>query len=101
MLGDHYRHAERNLRAPLVGFLVVLLAGLERSHGLFQHRLVEFVADFLDVAGLFFAQKIAGAADVEVVAGQLESGAEALERLQHGEAALCRIGKLSIRRNGK
>ena len=38
-----------------------------------QHRLIEFEADFLDVAGLLFAEQIAGAANVEVVRRKLEA----------------------------
>jgi hypothetical protein len=37
---------------------------------------VELEADLLDVAGLLVAQQIAGTADVEVVAGELEAGAQ-------------------------
>ena len=50
--------------------------------------LVKLEADFLDVAGLLVAKEIAGAADVEIVRGELEAGAECVERLQHLEAAL-------------
>ena len=48
-----------------------------------EHRLVELEADFLDVARLLVAEQIAGAADVEVVAGELEAGAEAVEVGEH------------------
>ncbi len=61
----------------------VLAADLGDS--LFQHVLVEFEADFLDAAGLLLAEKVAGAADVEIVACQLEAGAERVERLQYLE----------------
>ena len=53
------------------------------SHRLLQHLLVELEADLLDVAGLLLAEQIAGAADVEIVRGELEAGAERVERLQH------------------
>ena len=53
------------------------------GHRLLQHLLIQLEADFLDVAGLFLAQQIAGAADVEIVRRQLEAGAERIERLQH------------------
>ncbi len=55
---------------------------------LLQHLLVELEADLLDVAGLLVAQQIAGAANVEIVRGELEAGAQRVERLQHLEAAL-------------
>jgi hypothetical protein len=38
------------------------------------------------VTGLLVAQKIAGAADIEIVRGKLEAGAERIERLQNLEA---------------
>ena len=47
------------------------------------HLLVKLEADFLDMAGLFFAEQIARAENIEVVARQLETGAERVERLQH------------------
>ena len=66
----------------------LLDAGLELRHRVFQHLLVELVADLLDVAGLLLAQEIAGAADVEIVRGELEAGAEGVEGLQHLQAPL-------------
>ena len=59
------------------------MPALSARHRLLQHLLVELEADLLDVAGLLLAQQVAGAADVEVVAGELEAGAEPVERLQH------------------
>ncbi len=53
------------------------------------------------MAGLLLAEKIARAADVEVVAGELEAGAQAFERLQHLQPPLRRIGQLSVSRHGK
>ena len=58
-------------------------AGLLLDDRLLEHRLVELEADFLDVPRLLVAEQIAGAADVEVVAGELEAGAEAVEIGQH------------------
>ena len=46
------------------------------------------VANLLDVAGLLLAQEVAGAAQVEIVACELKSGAQHVERLQHGEPLL-------------
>ena len=63
-------------------------AGLEADDRLLQHLLIELEADFLDVAGLLVAEQIAGAADVEIVRGELEAGAQRVERLQHLEPAL-------------
>ena len=50
--------------------------------------MIQLEADLLDVAGLLLAEQIAGPADVEVVRGELKSGAERIERLQHLEASL-------------
>ena len=84
ILGDRHRRAGGDRRRP--GFLDGLLeTRLEGGHRLFEHLLIEFVTDFLDMAGLLVAQQVAGAADVEVVAGELEPGAERVERLQHFE----------------
>ena len=60
-----------------------VLAGAELGHRLLQHLLVELEADFPDMAGLLVAQQVARAAHVEIVAGQLEAGAQRVERLQH------------------
>src|SRR5208337_1613446 len=51
-----------------------LLARLDALHRLAHHLLIELVADLLDVAGLLFAQKVARAAQIEVVARELEAG---------------------------
>ena len=47
-----------------------------------QHLLVELETDLLDVTGLLFAEQIAGAANVEVMRGELKSGAQCVERPQ-------------------
>ena len=73
-------------------------AGLEVEDRLLQHRLVQFEADFLDVAGLFLAEQIAGAANVEIVRCQLEAGAERFQRLQHLQAPLGLRRDLVLRR---
>ena len=81
ILGDRHRRAERDRWRPglLGGFLDPSLQGLDR---LAQHVLIEFVTDLLDMAGLFIAKQISGAANIEVVAGEFEPGAERVERLQ-------------------
>jgi hypothetical protein len=53
------------------------------------------------MAGLFLAEQIAGAADVEVVAGELEAGAERVERLQHFQATLGGRGQRLVDRQGE
>jgi hypothetical protein len=45
------------------------------------------------VAGLFVAEQIAGAANVEVVGRELEAGAEALQAGENLQPLLCRFGE--------
>ena len=54
-------------------------ASLQTRDRLFQHLLVEFESDLLDMPGLLLPQKIAGAADVEVMGGKLKAGAQGVE----------------------
>ena len=82
ILGDRHRRAERDGRRPDL-FLRLVDAGLQQFDRVGQHLLIKFVADFLDMAGLFVAEQIAGAADVEIMRRELEAGAERIERLQH------------------
>ena len=74
------------------------MPALQARHRLLQHLLVELEADLLDVAGLLVAEQVAGAADVEIVAGELEAGAERVERLQHLQPPLGLRGDLAVRR---
>src|SRR3546814_10080783 len=48
--------------------------------------------------GLLLAQQVAGTADVEVVAGELEAGTEAVQRLHHVQALLRRRAEDTPRR---
>ncbi|MNY20109.1 hypothetical protein D3C86_1535750 [compost metagenome] len=81
ILRDHNGGADRDLRRPAA--ILHLFVALHFGNRLFKHLLVKLEADFLDMAGLFFAEQIACAANIEVVARQLETGAERVERLQH------------------
>ena len=63
-------------------------AGLLLDDRVLEHRLVELEPDLLDVPRLLVAEQIAGAANVEVVAGELEAGAEAVEIGEHLQALL-------------
>ncbi len=60
---------------------------LHLADGLFEHGGVELEADGFDVAGLFAAEHVAGAAEFEVQGGDLESGSEVGEFFERGEAA--------------
>ena len=97
ILRDQHRRADGDLRRPAVGDRRGD-AGLEARHRLFEHLLVELEADLLDVAGLLVAQQVAGAADVEIVGGELEAGAKRVERLQHLQPPLGLPGDLALRR---
>ena len=97
ILRNQHGHADGDLRRPAVGGRFDH-AGLEVEDRLLQHRLVKLEADFLDMAGLFLAEQIAGAADIEVVRRQLESGAQRFQRLQHFQPPLGLRGDLLLRR---
>ena len=66
-----------------------------------QHLLVQLDADLADMAGLLVAQQVAGAADVEVVAGQREAGAQRVQRLHHRQPLLRRGRQPVVRRPGQ
>ena len=63
---------------------------LEPLHGLLDHLEVEIQADGGDVAGLRFAEEIAGSADFEVGCGDSKSGAQ-LRKLLNGNQPLLGI----------
>ena len=85
--GDRHRRAELDgWRPHVLGRRV--LARLDALDRLAHHLLIELVADLLDVAGLLFAKQIAGPAQVEVVARELEPRAENIKRLQNAEPLL-------------
>ena len=71
------------------------------THRLFQHLLVKLDADLADMARLFVAQQIAGAADIEIVARKREAGAQRVEGLHHFEPALRGLGQHLARRQGQ
>ena len=95
-LRDQHRHADRDLRRPFLGRSVVSTGAARRRDRLFQHVLIELDTDLADMAGLLVAEKIAGAADIEIVARQLEAGAERIQGLHDVEAALRRRRKFFL-----
>ena len=68
---------------------------------LLEQVLVELDADLADMAGLLVAQQVAGAADVEVVAGELEAGAQRVQGLHHLEPLGRRRRQRLARRQGE
>ena len=74
------RRIDGDLRAELLGRSIhAHVAGFCGDDRLFEHRLVEFEANLLDVTGLLIANEIARAANVEIVAGELEARTQAIE----------------------
>jgi hypothetical protein len=63
-------------------------AGLEGLDGALEQVHVEGEADLVDLAGLLVAEQLAGAADLQVVGGQREAGAQVLQRLDGLQALL-------------
>ena len=61
---------------------------LQLAHRLVEELRVELEADRLDLAGLVLAEQVARAADLEIVARDLEARAELGEALQHLEPLL-------------
>ncbi len=77
------RQQGRGVQVDLTGQVegrvqVGLLARLERAHGFVEHLVVHREAHFLDVARLRIAQDLAGAADLQVVHGEVEARSPAL-----------------------
>src|SRR3954447_25360598 len=62
------------------------LAGLQLANRAIEHPRVERKTDFLHLAGLLFAEDLAGAADLEVVHGEVEARSELLHGLDRLEA---------------
>ena len=85
VLRDQHRGPDRDVRRP--GRLGRLRAGARTGGAdrLFQHLLVELDADLADMAGLLGPKQVAGAPNVEVVAGEREAGAERIEPVDHVE----------------
>ena len=69
---------DRQLDLHFGGLLLGLAAVV--GDGLAHQPDVEVEADALDVAGLFAAEQVAGAADLQVLHGQLHAGAELVVR---------------------
>src|SRR3954453_20456757 len=87
MLRDGHRRPYRDRWRP--GLLRGLSdPSLQRRDRVGKHLLIQLVADLLDVTRLLIPEEVTGATDVEVVARQLEPGAEGVERLQHFEPLL-------------
>src|SRR5262245_9436683 len=72
VIRNEQRCADGDLRRPTI-CIRLRNSRLQTHHCLFEHLLVQLEADFLDVAGLFLAKKVAGAADVEIMRCELEA----------------------------
>ncbi len=75
-----------------------VMPALSAGDRLLQHLLIEFVADFLDVAGLLVAEQIAGAANIQIVrwrAGSRRPASPATAALSSRRSA-CAVMALSV-----
>ena len=87
IVGDQDRDAEVDLRRPLAFvFGAVHLARAHFCEGFFEHVLIQLVTDFFDVAGLFFAEQVARAANVHVMRGEVKARAQRVEAGQNFQA---------------
>ena len=66
----------RRIERPLE---IRLFTGLESGDRALQQFHVQVVADLLNLAALLIAEQLAGAADLQIVGGEGESGTELLE----------------------
>ncbi len=87
-LGQQGGGAQLNLGSghQLVRIRFRHLAALERIYGAIEHLAIEIEADFLNLAGLAFAEQLARAANLQVVGGERETGAEIAERRERVQA---------------
>lgn len=99
ILGDQRRHPQVDLRPTAQRLLEVrLLALADGLHCPFEHFHVEGEADRLDLPALAVAEQLAGAADLQVVGGEDEAGAQVLGVGDGFQAFLGVRGHLSARR---
>src|SRR5690348_3684238 len=94
MFRDHDRCVHADLRRELLR--AADPSGLQLDDRVLEHRLVEFKADLLDMSGLLVAQQVAGAADVEIVAGELEARTEAIQVCEYLKTLLSGFGDRTI-----
>src|SRR5690348_393503 len=98
-LRNHDRGVDADLRREFL--LWSDAAGLQLDNRILEHRLIELESDFLDVPRLLVAEQIARAANIEVVAGELEACTEIVELGQDLQPLLRRFGDRSRRRHGE
>jgi len=79
------------LRSPALGRSRASASRTRRRDGVFEHLLIKLDADLANVARLFLAEQIARAANVHIVACELEARAELFERLDNLKPLLGRL----------
>ncbi|MNQ95720.1 hypothetical protein D3C85_1112900 [compost metagenome] len=84
---DRRANIDRRRPAPIGHFLALLA---QFGDGVFQHLLIQLDPDLADMARLLVAQQVAAAALIQIVTGQLEAGAQIVQRLQHLQTLLGR-----------
>src|SRR5690606_25785056 len=90
--------ADIDLWTPGVLGLDFDAARLRLRDRILEHLLVELDTDLLDVAGLLVAEQIACPANVQVVTGESETGAERVQRLHDVQPLLRRLRRHLARR---
>ena len=93
---------DRDLRRPVFRPRRLRPRGLlaREHHGFLEQVVVQLEADLLDVPRLLLAEQIAGAADVQVVRGELEAGAQLVQALDDVQPALGGLAQLLLGRQG-
>ena len=91
--------AQGDAEIELGGGALVAGLALHLLDGRFEHGGIKLEPDRLDVAALFAAEHVAGAAEFEIEGGNLEAGAEVGELLERGQAAAGNLGELLLRRD--
>ena len=87
VFGDQGGHAQLHFGAVVQRTVELGLAAFaDGLDGALQQLGVEREADLLDLAALLVAEQLAGTADLQVVGGQGEAGAELFEGLDGFEA---------------
>ena len=99
---DQHRQTKADIRRPVaLAAPRLALAGADVRHRVLQHLLIQLDANLADVAGLFIAQQIAGATNVQIVGREGEPGAECIQGLHHRQPLFRRRRQPMVRRPGQ
>ena len=103
LLGDQHRDPEVDLGRPLAVEIgePLALARADARDRLLQHLLIKLVAHLAHLARLLLAEDVARTPDIEILAGQREARAEAVERAQDPQALFGRGRERHARLGGE